>query len=125
MTRDPKGSDRETTIAEDMLVFHKIGGPLTRHSGIYFSHMHPHLASAEMRFRDGSRLVYAEGEWTAEPAVMTPREFHLKLKRIHKRDRGDHEATHSNTDKLTDELLESLGYGAGIEYLRKQTRWCG
>ncbi len=35
----------------------------------------------EFRFKDGSRLVYEEGKWTAAPAVMTPEAFMLKCLR--------------------------------------------
>ena len=33
------------------------------------------------------------------------------------------EVAHPDTDELMEDLLVELGYGAGIEIIRKSTRW--
>ncbi len=57
---------------------------------------------------------------------MTPEQFLERLKEIYKpcppRSHYDPEWCHGKADELMEELLLSLGYGEGIEFLRKE-RW--
>lgn len=52
---------------------------------------------------------------------MTPAEFDAALRKIYPD--YDTEAIHRESDDLMENLLISLGYGVGIEFLRKQMRW--
>ena len=54
---------------------------------------------------------------------MTPEEFKNEVIKGLDPMNGDEESTHGNTDYLMEELLIFLGYGEGIELIRKSTRW--
>lgn len=61
---------------------------------------------------------------------MKPDEFVKKIHEIvkkHRTHRGtkDWEGIHSDTDELMEETLTELGYGYGIEMIKKTTRWYG
>lgn len=59
---------------------------------------------------------------------MTPDEFVKKVYEIVKKNRTarggeDWEGIHGDTDTLMEETLTELGYGYGIEMIKKTTRW--
>ena len=54
---------------------------------------------------------------------MTPEEFTERVRQIVEKFDGDAEAYHSVIDDLMEDLLIGLGYGEGVEMLRKPARW--
>lgn len=54
-------------------------------------------------------------------SVISPEEFRQKMAEL--RSGIDPETAHWSMDLAMAELLESLGYGAGVEIWRKQKRW--
>lgn len=54
-------------------------------------------------------------------SVISPEEFRQKMAEL--RSGIDPETAHWSMDLAMAELLESLGYGAGVEIRRKQKRW--
>lgn len=52
---------------------------------------------------------------------ITPAQFLERLKEIYSDCRFEEQ--HVQADKLMEETLRALGYGNGVEYLRRQTRW--
>ena len=54
-------------------------------------------------------------------SVISPEEFRQKMAEL--RSGIDPETAHRSMDLAMAELLESLGYGAGVEIWRKQKRW--
>jgi hypothetical protein len=57
------------------------------------------------------------------PAKLTPEEFEAAVREIIKKFAVDNEACHGRTDDLMEDVLISLGYGAGVELIRRTERW--
>jgi hypothetical protein len=54
---------------------------------------------------------------------MTSDEFKSEMERISQSDDGTSSDPHIAADELMCDLLESLGYGKGVEIFRSITRW--
>jgi hypothetical protein len=54
---------------------------------------------------------------------MTPEEFYNEIKKVKIEYKDDDEAFHIYADGTMEKCLATLGYGKGIKYLKKQTRW--
>jgi hypothetical protein len=54
---------------------------------------------------------------------MSPEEFTERVRGIVEKLDGDAEAYHGAIDDLMEETLIELGYGEGVEMLRKPARW--
>lgn len=52
---------------------------------------------------------------------MTPQEFRKKMLECDAS--GDTEAAHGEADELMCDLLESMGYGDGVEVYREMNKW--
>lgn len=58
-----------------------------------------------------------------ENAIMTPEVFLEEMKSIRARFGEDYECLHDAMDITMCKLLESLGYGEGIEVFRNAPKW--
>lgn len=59
------------------------------------------------------------GDETTEP--MTPEAFATRMKEI--ATIGDEEIAHPRADDLLCDVLEQLGYGAGVQVFREMHKW--
>jgi len=54
---------------------------------------------------------------------MSPEEFAVKMRDIFPESGTDEESAHIAADSLLCEVLESLGYSAGVEVFRNADKW--
>lgn len=73
--------------------------------------------------RGGANLAALVDLVHARTKKLTPEEFEEQVRGFIRETEGDPEAFHGRTDDAMEDLLTSLGYGAGVSLIKNTTRW--